>query len=99
MPILFVLACVAATLAIFATLALSSKPCGMWCHLRGLARAVVLAGMLFGAARTLETGVAPTWDVIALAIGLAVIYCVQARTEALRQQPWVGEERRQGPPT
>jgi len=81
----FLIGCLLACISTLAVLAWSPKPCGAWCHLRGLARLAVLAGAAFGAARA-ASGWTPPWDGVLLVWGVGVVYAVQAHAEAARQR-------------
>lgn len=85
MHTVYMIGCLLACISNLAVLAWSPKPCGAWCHLRGLARLAVLAGAAFGAARA-AAGWSPPLDGVLLVWGVGIAYAVQARAEALRQK-------------
>lgn len=82
---LYLLGCIFAGLATLAVLAWSPPPCGSWCHLRGVARLSVFAGLVLGFARGMSDWT-PPWEIVLLVWSVGSVYALQAREESERQK-------------
>lgn len=84
LTILFLLGCAVTAAYSLVTNLLSPKPRTLACHAVSAGRLLVFAGAAAGIARTLY-GAVPTPESVALVMGTAILYVIQARAEAAKQ--------------
>ncbi len=75
----FMAGCVLTFGATGVTIMLTPKPDCLNCHLKGLARLMVLAGAWFGLARAASGGWTPTWDVTLYVLGIGLLSALYLR--------------------